>query len=73
MTFEQLEKELLKLPAADRARLARRLLSSLEGEPGLDEEWKAEARRRDEELESGAVEALPLEEVLESVKSQYGW
>lgn len=73
MTFEQLEKELLKLPAADRARLARRLLSSLEDEPVLDEDWKAEARRRDEELESGAVEALPLEEVLESVKSQYGW
>ena len=69
MSTEQIERELLKLPASERARLAERLMASLDEEAEVDLAWIEEARRRDEELESGAVEALPLEDSLRDLRS----
>lgn len=61
----ELESKALRLPAKERARLAERLLSSLEGtaEPEAEAIWLAEAERRLAELESGAVAGIPAEEV----------
>ena len=52
-----LEQKVLRLSAAQRARLARILLESLDGEPEKDVEaaWVAEAKRRAEELRRGRV------------------
>ena len=73
MSTEQIERELLKLPAAERARLAERLIASLDEDAEVDRAWIEEARRRDEELDSGAVRALPLEDSLRDLRNKFGW
>jgi len=73
MTTEQLERELMGLPLEERARLARRLVASLDEDSEHETVWLAEVRRRDEELASGAVEAVPLEEALRSIRARFGW
>ena len=61
----------LELPQADRADLARRLLS-LEPEesgrdPGLEAAWAAEIGRRIRKYESGEAELIPAEEMFEEL------
>ena len=73
MTTEQVEQELLKLPLAERARLAERLIASLDEDAEIEAAWIAEVRRRDEEMVSGAVEGIPLEDALRTVRSRFGW
>ena len=73
MTTDQIEQELLKLPAADRARLAERLIASLDEDTEIEAAWVAEVRRRDDELKSGSVESIPLEDALASIRARYGW
>ena len=73
MTTDQIEQELLKLPAADRARLAERLIASLDEDSEVEAAWIAEVRRRDEELQSGAVEAIPVEGALKTIRTRLGW
>ena len=73
MTTEQIEQELMKLPVADRARLAERLIASLDADAEIEAAWTAEVRLRDEEMRSGAVEAIPLEDALTTVRTRFGW
>ena len=73
MSTEQIERELLKLPAAERARLAERLIASLDEDAEVNRAWIEEARRRDEELDSGAVRALPLADSLRDLRNKFGW
>jgi hypothetical protein len=64
--LEDVEEEALHLKLDDRAALAAKLLRSLEGISEAENErlWLAEAERRQREIQSGQVEALPGEEVL---------
>ncbi len=73
MTTEQIEYEILRLPASDRARLAERLIASLDEDTEVEAAWRTEVRRRDEELESRAVQAIPLEDALTTIRSRFGW
>jgi len=73
MSTEQIERELLRLPASERARLAERLIASLDEDAEVDRAWIEEVRRRDEELDSGAVQSLPLEDSLRDLRDQLGW
>jgi putative addiction module component (TIGR02574 family) len=73
MTTDQIEQELLKLPTADRARLAERLIASLDADSEVEAAWMVEVRRRDEELQSGAVQAIPVEDALTTIRSRFGW
>lgn len=73
MTVDQIELEALKLPAPQRARLAERLISSLDHESEIEKEWLVEVRRRDAELDSGEVEGIPLEDALSSVRGKFDW
>ena len=63
---EKLTEEMLALPSDARALLADRLVESLD--PINDESiralWVAEAIRRRDEVRSGAVTAIPAEDVL---------
>ena len=72
MTLERLELEALKLKPGSRARLAEKLLQSLEDL--TDEEnqqlWAQEAFRRHEEIDTGAVKARPGKEVLRRARSR---
>ncbi len=58
------------LPAADRARLAEDLLSSLQGEPdpAVEAAWDAEIRRRPDEVEAGTAKLIPAAEVFAEVR-----
>ena len=67
----KLEAKALKLPPEQRARLAERLISSLDqsSDPDSEQLWIEEAERRLEELESGRVQAVPAERVMENARS----
>lgn len=73
MTIEQLEQEVLKLPAEERARLAERIISSLDSEADVEREWLVEVRRRDAEMDSGEVSGIALEEALTTVRARFKW
>jgi len=67
----ELESQALKLSRRQRARLAQRLISSLDQEVDADSErlWLAEAERRLTDLKSGLVAAIPAERVLKKVRA----
>lgn len=71
-SVQNLEAAALKLPEKDRAELARVLLLSLGAvEPEANEaRWAEEAERRYEELTSGAVQAIPSEQVFQEARSR---
>jgi putative addiction module component (TIGR02574 family) len=66
-----LESKALKLPAPERARLAERLIASLDPDvdPDAEERWIEEAERRLQELESGRVSGVPANQVVEKARS----
>jgi len=65
MDIEVLEREALKLPPDERARLARELLNSLDDMPEaeIDRLWLEEAGRRATQIDTGEVELIAGEEV----------
>jgi putative addiction module component (TIGR02574 family) len=67
----EIESKALQLPPKERARLAQRLIASLDAEPDRDAEqaWLEEAERRLDELESGKVAGILAEQVLEKARS----
>jgi putative addiction module component (TIGR02574 family) len=67
----ELESQALKLSRKARARLAQRLISSLDQEVDSDAErrWLAEAERRLADLKSGKVAAIPAERVIRKVRA----
>ena len=69
MKIDQLESLLLQLPEHDRARLAERLIESLDSEGDIEEAWYDEAERRLAQLESGQVRAVPADEVFASLSA----
>jgi putative addiction module component (TIGR02574 family) len=67
----ELESKALKLSRRERARLAQRLISSLDREIDADAEklWLEEAERRLAELKSGKVAGIPAEKVVRKARS----
>lgn len=62
--LEVLEAEVLKLAPVDRSHLLERLIASLDIDPEVEEAWACEADRRDAELESGLIVAVPGQEAI---------
>ncbi len=66
------ERHALRLTEKQRARIALRLLSSLEPVEGtaaeIEAAWVAEAERRLDEIESGAVRPVPADEVFAALR-----
>jgi len=71
LTLEDLEAAALKLSVKARARLAQRLLRSIEpsAESEIDRLWIEEAQRRHEELVRGA-QAIPAEQVFAKARAR---
>jgi len=67
----ELESRAMKLSRRARARLAQRLISSLDEDVDADAErlWRAEAKRRLAELESGRVAPVPAEKVVKRARA----
>jgi putative addiction module component (TIGR02574 family) len=67
----ELEARALRRPRQERARLAQRLISSLDPEvdADVDKLWLHEAERRLSELKSGRVAGIPAEKVVRKARS----
>ncbi len=74
MTIEELKREALQLDAPQRADLARELLGSLDGltENETERLWLEEALRRDEEMASGQVSPIPMDQVFAELRASRG-
>jgi putative addiction module component (TIGR02574 family) len=70
ISFDVLEAEIFKLSSADRSRLLDKLIATLDADPVVEDAWKVEARRRDEEIDSGKVQAIPGEVVLAGLRAR---
>ncbi|MCL4203725.1 MAG: addiction module protein [Pirellulaceae bacterium] len=73
MTVESIKRQLLALPASDRAELAHFLLHSLSDADETDEEsaWDSELSRRLEEIENKVEFGEPAEVVFEELRARY--
>jgi putative addiction module component (TIGR02574 family) len=73
-SLPEIEKDALRLPVDDRARLAMRLLSSLEEATESPEEieklWIAEAERRFQELRDGVVQGIPVRDAFAELRTK---
>ncbi|HYH45772.1 MAG TPA: addiction module protein [Thermoanaerobaculia bacterium] len=67
--FEVVESEALRLSPGERAALAQRLLESLDEDAEIEEAWAVEVERRIAEVESGAVQVIPMAEALAQVRA----
>jgi putative addiction module component (TIGR02574 family) len=74
LTAEQVAEAALLLSNEDRARLADRLVESLDPEEGspIHQLWAAEAGRRLEEVRSGKIKTIPGDEALAHVRKALG-
>jgi hypothetical protein len=72
MTIEQVETEALKLEPQARAKLAEKLLRSLDelSEKEIEQLWAEEALGRDAEIDSGAASLRDAEDVFRDARSR---
>ena len=69
-TALDLLKNVLALPALDRAALAEELLSSLDRpDPSMDEQWAIEAEDRLAAFRAGKMNAVPADEVFDEFET----
>jgi hypothetical protein len=73
MTIDEIEAAALALDASARARLAEKLLRSLEGvsEEEIERLWMEEAVRRDEEFDAGTAKARDAEDVFRDARARF--
>lgn len=64
---EDLEAAALSLPRGERARLAERLIASLDEDAEIEKAWREEIQRRVAELRAGEAKTIPAEEVFEEL------
>lgn len=71
MTIDELKREALRLDPSGRAGLARELLDSLDelSEAEVEQLWLEEAVRRHQEIVTGAVETVSMEEALSKARA----
>ena len=74
-TLTEVTRDALELPAGERLKLARIMLDLSEGEiEPLDEvqaAWDKEIEQRVQELRSGQVKGVPLEEVKRKIETRF--
>ncbi len=71
MDIATIEREVLHLPAAERARIVQKLLISLEDVPQaeLDNLWLDEAERRATDIDKGNILLVPDDEVARKARA----
>jgi hypothetical protein len=63
-TVELQEAEVLRLSPKDRSRLLDRLIASIDADAETESAWDEVADRRESEMNSGAVQSVPLEDAI---------
>ena len=74
MNLKTIEDAALALPARSRARLAKRLILSVdraeaEPEDEVEREWQLESERRSDDLKTGRVKGIPVAKVLKKARA----
>jgi putative addiction module component (TIGR02574 family) len=67
---KEIEAIALQLPLRDRARLAQRLVASLDEDSEVEQAWAAEVERRVDAYDRGDIEAIPGEEVFAKARAR---
>ena len=70
-TLEALQAEVLRLSPVDRARLLDRLIASLDLDADNEAAWDQLADTREQELDAGAAQAIPLEVAVARLEVQF--
>lgn len=70
-TLEMLQAEVLRLSSADRAKLLDRLIASLDADADAEAAWDELADQREQELQAGTAEAVPLEVALARLEARF--
>lgn len=74
LPFEELVAHALQLSREERARLAHRLIVSLEARTGdaieVERAWATEIRRRLDEVDAGTAELIPAEQVFAELRAR---
>ncbi|MFN8515274.1 MAG: addiction module protein [Thermomicrobiales bacterium] len=70
MTLAEIEAEVMKLSLEERELLAEAIYASLNDLTEIDEEWRVEIARRTEEIDSGAVQLIPAEQVFAELRAE---
>jgi hypothetical protein len=70
-SLDTLQAEVLKLSAADKARLLDALLDGIDQDEEVEREWERIAGERDAEIESGAVSSVDGGAVLARLRANY--
>ncbi len=68
-TLQALEAAALLLPSEQRAKLAERLIASLDRDPEIEAAWAEEIKRRIADLEAGLVDTIPAEQAFEQARA----
>lgn len=70
---ERVKQQVLQLPEADRAELARFLIESLDDseDPDVEAAWDAELRTRVDRIEQGKARLRPAHQVLAEIRDKY--
>jgi putative addiction module component (TIGR02574 family) len=68
--FQTIENDALALDPEERAALAESLLASLENADAIEKAWADEVERRIADVESGAVQLIPMDEALAQVRAK---
>ena len=69
-SVEQLEAELLELPIGERARLAERLISSLDEEAAIEEALSDEVQRRLAAFDAGVAASFSAADVISEARGR---
>lgn len=69
MPLEVLEAETLKLDTAARARLAERMIASLNEGNEIYEAWAIEVQRRTEAIDAGGVQLIPSADAIAQARA----
>lgn len=68
--LEELEAAALALPRADRARLAKHLIESLDEQDEVEEAWEVEVRQRLQAYRAGEVQSEDSDEVFKAAQDR---
>ena len=70
-TLETLQAEVLRLSPNDRARLLDRLIASLDADTEAEAAWDTVAAAREVEMNTGAVQPVPLGAALARLEARF--
>ncbi len=68
--LEDIEAAALQLPTSDRAKLAERLLISLDEDDEILASWVAEAERRTDAFDRGEMETIDFDEAIAQARAR---